>query len=79
MSQSSNKHRANDTARTRPRTLARRAPAVGVGSRTASGYLQWAGFVAGAQDEIFGFGAYFVDDESAAPITGHTWTPSGRG
>jgi hypothetical protein len=77
MSQSSNKHRANGTAPTRPRTLARRAP-VGVGSRTASGYLQWAGFVAGAQDEIFGFGAYFVDDESAAPITGNTWTPSGR-
>jgi hypothetical protein len=42
------------------------------------GYLQWAGFVAGTQDGIFGFGAYFVDDESGARITGSTWTPSGR-
>src|SRR5450631_3335446 len=33
------------------------------------GYLKWAGFVAGTQDGIFGFGAYFVDDESGAPIT----------
>jgi hypothetical protein len=42
------------------------------------GYLKWAGFVAGTQDGIFGFGAYFVDDESGARITGSTWTPSAR-
>jgi hypothetical protein len=42
------------------------------------GYLQWAGFVAGTQDGMFGFGAYFVDDESGARITGSTRPPSGR-
>jgi hypothetical protein len=41
-------------------------------------YLEWAGFVAGTQDGIFGFGAYFVDDEAGAPVTGSTWTRSGR-
>jgi hypothetical protein len=42
------------------------------------GYLQWAWFVAGTQDGIFGFGSYFVDDESGARITGSTRAPSGR-
>jgi hypothetical protein len=43
------------------------------------GYLQWAGFVAATQDDSFGFGAYFVGDESGARIATYTWTPSGRG
>jgi hypothetical protein len=42
------------------------------------GYLQWAGFVAGTRDDIFGFGAYFVDNESGTRIATYTWTPSGR-
>lgn len=42
------------------------------------GYLQWAGFVAGTQDDSFGFGAYFVGDKSGTRIATYTWTPSGR-
>jgi hypothetical protein len=50
-------------------------------------YLQWAGFMSGAQDGNFGFGAYFADDKpsdandapSSAWMIEYTWTPSRRG
>jgi hypothetical protein len=48
-------------------------------------YAQWAGFMDGAQEGEFGFGAYFVDEPSgpngaqpSASATSYTWTPSGR-
>jgi hypothetical protein len=48
-------------------------------------YAQWAGFMDGAQEAEFGFGAYFVDEPSgpngaqpSASATRYTWTPSGR-
>jgi hypothetical protein len=50
------------------------------------GYMQWAGFMTGAPDGDFGFGAYFAGDESSRAsgaqsspeITEYTWTPARR-
>jgi hypothetical protein len=51
------------------------------------GYMQWAGFMTGAPDGDFGFGAYFAGDESSRAdstqsspeIIEYTWTPARRG
>jgi hypothetical protein len=51
------------------------------------GYMQWAGFMTGAPDGDFGFGAYFAGDESSRAdstqsspeIIEYTWTPAQRG
>jgi hypothetical protein len=95
MSHSSSKHLVHATRR--PRTPADHTgttefpagPEVPANKQSATGrrgYLQWAGFAAGTRDEVFGFGAYFVDDEPSASsaqsgsrMTRYTWTPSGRG
>ena len=45
------------------------------GSIGPQSYLQWAGFMAGAPNGDFGFGAYFVDQETGGTIR-YTWTPA---
>jgi len=50
-------------------------------------YLQWAAFMAGAPNGDFGFGTYFLDQEtgtvdgaqSGAGTIRYTWTPARRG
>ena len=65
------------TPRARLRPLAQPGPAeVAANTRGATGpqgYLQWAGFMAGAPNADFG--AYFVDLETGGTIQ-CTWTPA---
>jgi hypothetical protein len=73
------------------RPLAKLAPTDGSadmqGATGSQSYLQWAGFMAGAPNGDFGFGAYFVGEEtgaadeaqSGAGAIRYTWTPSRRG
>jgi hypothetical protein len=50
----------------------------------APSYVEWSGFMAGAQIGDFGFGAYFTDErdladeaQSEASMPEYTWTPAG--
>jgi hypothetical protein len=55
--------------------------------RAMQGYMQWGGFMTGAPDGDFGFGAYFASDESSGAdstqsspeIIEYTWTRARRG
>jgi hypothetical protein len=100
MLQGGNKHAAKVAARGPQRTRGRavqtepvhnvrrfaqrQADDTGNAATCAPSYVEWSGFMAGAQIGDFGFGAYFTDErdfadkaQSESSMTEYTWTPAG--